>query len=119
MNRSHLSACVVHSTAYRRVRRLTELGLVSSTSVEGRKRVRDITLTSIAVDRLERLLEETWFSRMEKPAADPQERLSSNRRRRLDELAALLREYREELDSLAAWEAGAHLSQAISALERC
>ena len=26
---------------------------------------------------------------------------------------------KEELDSLAVWEAGAHLSQAISALERC
>jgi DNA-binding MarR family transcriptional regulator len=118
MNRSHLSACVVHATAYRRVRRLIELGLVVSTPVDGRRRVRELGLTSLADEKLERLLEETWFSRVADQAGNGQQGPPSNGDTRLHELAALLSTYREELDSLSAWEAGAHLSQAISVLQR-
>jgi hypothetical protein len=117
LNRVHLSACVVPSRAKRVVEHLSGLGLVNLESRRAGKS-RPVALTKLAQHRLETLLEETWFCRATPSANQIDADARGDALERLDHLASVLSSCREELDSVQVWDAGAHVSQALSAIEK-
>lgn len=116
LSKAHLSACVPPSISERSARSLAAVGIFSVAPVETGKRGLGITLTPASETRVESLLEETWFHRRLDPTTSFTEN-GPDRSVALRRIITLLVECREELDSLRAWAAGAHVSQAISAID--
>jgi hypothetical protein len=117
LSKAHEGACVPPSAAIARARTLMALGIVREPDAGGKKGSREIGLAPLAKSRLEHLLIEMAVQRdvrrddgalvSKADACDAKDRI-----------AAMLEECRAALDAMAAWQAAAHLSQAIAALER-
>lgn len=117
LSKSHLSACVAPAVSERRARNLAAMGIFNVAPTKAGSRALGIALNPESERRLESLLEETWFHRRSTPTT-PWDPRDASRSARLRRMATVLIQCREELDSLQAWQAGAHLSQAISQLEQ-
>jgi hypothetical protein len=118
LNKAHLSACVPLSAAQKRVRDLMGLGILQAQPIKPGHRFRQLTLTAAARSNLERLLEELWFHRVSGPRISERGKDTSDRRGTLRATVEALSDCRRQLDEAEAWQAGAHLSQAISILEK-
>lgn len=114
LSKAHLSACVPPSVAERRAGMLLDIGIFTATPATPGGRSLELKLTPLAASKLEQLLHEILFhrvNRQSRPVLD-----ANARNARLREIAATLGECRNELDQLEAWPAAAHVSQAIDAL---
>lgn len=118
LNKSHLSACVARTVAERRARELVGKGVMTAEPIKEGSRFRELRLTADAELKLQRLLDEIWFHRVtgREDSNDPIS--ASGRAARVREISNAIAICRADLDALQLWEAGAHLSQAIAALER-
>lgn len=116
LSKTHLSACAPPSAAERKARLLVKIGMLTATPISPGGRSLELKLTPSAASKLERLLHEILFHRVNRHSD-----LASGanaREGRLRQLAATLSACRDELDQLAAWRGAAHLSQAIDAIDQ-
>jgi hypothetical protein len=118
VSKSHLGACVAPSVAERRAHDLVGMGIMAAEPIKKGSRFRQLTLTREAQSKLQYLLEETWFHRLSRRGGTTARASASSLAARTKDISDAIAKCREELDTLELWEAGAHLSQAISALER-
>jgi len=116
LSKSHLSACAPPTLAARRAKGLVAIGILETKPINARSRALQLGLTASARDKLESLLSETQFHRLESLAEAEASEPASGRGQRVQHLRQTLTKCLFELDALAAWTAAAHVTQAIEAL---
>ena len=116
LSKAHLSACAPPSAAERRARLLLKIGILTASPVTPGGRNLELRLTPLAASKLEQLLHEYLFHRVNRQSGQVIE--GGERETRLRQIASILGECRAELDRLEAWRGAAHLSQAIDAIEQ-
>lgn len=116
LRKAYLSACVPPATAERLSRALVQLGILVAERVRTDRRSLQLTLSRLAQSRFEHLLQSMLSQRFVQPANGISGRTVDREQRGI--LINTLNAIRDELDQLELWEVGAHLSQAITALER-